>query len=145
MKTIADYTGNPETAESDVATEYTYDGDGNVLMVTADEPSGAYQRTAYVYGVTTASGCGAAQALTTKRGRALPFSVFLFRLIAAFRDQSVETISPFFWFLTTSVTAAKNQSRPLLPPMRVLGPLPVGCDTVESASSAAVCVPAPSV
>jgi RHS repeat-associated protein len=57
-ETIADYTGNPETAESDVATEYTYDGDDHVLTVQADEPNGAYQRTQYVYGVTTASGSG---------------------------------------------------------------------------------------
>ena len=57
-KTIANYTGNPETAESDVATEYTYDGDNHVLTVKADEPNGLYQETQYVYGATTASGSG---------------------------------------------------------------------------------------
>jgi RHS repeat-associated protein len=55
-ETIDNYTGNPETATSDVATQYTYDGDNHVLTVTADEPGGAYQTTQYVYGVTTATG-----------------------------------------------------------------------------------------
>jgi YD repeat-containing protein len=57
-KTISNYTGNPETASSDVAVEYTYDGANHVQTVQADEPAGAYQRTQYVYGVTTASGSG---------------------------------------------------------------------------------------
>ncbi len=55
-ETIANYTGSAETADSDVATQYTYDGDNNVLTVTADEPGGAYQTTEYVYGVTTGGG-----------------------------------------------------------------------------------------
>ena len=55
-ETIDNYTGAAETATSDVATQYTYDGDDHVLTVTADEPGGAYQTTQYVYGVTTASG-----------------------------------------------------------------------------------------
>jgi RHS repeat-associated protein len=55
-ETIDNYTGNAETASSDVATQYAYDGDGNLLSVTADEPGGAYQQTAYVYGVSTATG-----------------------------------------------------------------------------------------
>ncbi len=55
-ETIANYTGSAETADSDVATQYTYDGDNNVLTVTADEPGGAYQTTEYVYGVTTSGG-----------------------------------------------------------------------------------------
>jgi RHS repeat-associated protein len=54
-QTIANYTGNPETTSSDVATEYTYDGSGHVLTVQADEPGGAYQRTQYVYGVSSAT------------------------------------------------------------------------------------------
>jgi RHS repeat-associated protein len=57
-KTISNYTGNAETAQSDVAIEYTYDGAGHTLTVQADEPNGAYQRTQYVYGVTTATGSG---------------------------------------------------------------------------------------
>ena len=55
-ETIDNYTGGAETTDSDVATEYTYDGDNHVPTVQADEPGGAYQTTQYVYGVTTASG-----------------------------------------------------------------------------------------
>ena len=55
-ETIQAYTGAAEGTENDVATEYGYDGDGNVVYVQADEPNGAYQKTAYVYGVSTASG-----------------------------------------------------------------------------------------
>jgi RHS repeat-associated protein len=55
-KSVQDYTGAAEGAENDVATEYSYDGDGHQLTVQADEPGGAYQRTAYAYGVTTAGG-----------------------------------------------------------------------------------------
>jgi YD repeat-containing protein len=57
-KTIQDYTGGTPGAENDVAVEYGYDGDGHTTSVQADEPGGAYQKTAYVYGVTTASGSG---------------------------------------------------------------------------------------
>ena len=55
-ETIENYTGASETATSDVATQFTYDGDNNLLTVTADEPGGAYQETEYVYGVTTGGG-----------------------------------------------------------------------------------------
>jgi YD repeat-containing protein len=54
-QTIQDYTGNPETADSDVSTEYGYDGNNNVTYVQADEPGGSYQKTAYIYGVTTST------------------------------------------------------------------------------------------
>jgi RHS repeat-associated protein len=57
-KTVQNYTGNPETSSSDVATEYTYDGDSNLLTLQADLPSSAYQQTKYIYGVTTAGGSG---------------------------------------------------------------------------------------
>ncbi len=57
-KTIQDYTDGTETDDSNIATEYGYDGDNNVTYVRADEPGGAYQQTQYVYGVTTASGSG---------------------------------------------------------------------------------------
>jgi YD repeat-containing protein len=57
-KTIQDYTGGTPGNENDVATEYGYDGNNNVLYVQADEPGGSYQKTAYVYGVTTAGGSG---------------------------------------------------------------------------------------
>ena len=55
-KMVQNYTGSAETSDSDVATEYGYDGDGNVTYVKADEPGGAYQETLYVYGVTTTGG-----------------------------------------------------------------------------------------
>jgi RHS repeat-associated protein len=55
-QTIQDYTNGVETAESNISTEYGYDGNNNVTYVQADEPGGSYQKTAYVYGVTTASG-----------------------------------------------------------------------------------------
>ncbi len=57
-ETIQDYTDGTETADSNIVTEYGYDGDNNVTYVRADEPGGAYQQTQYVYGVTTASGSG---------------------------------------------------------------------------------------
>ena len=56
IKTIADYTDGTETNNSNIATEYTYDGDNHVLTVQADEPGGAFERTQYVYGVSTSSG-----------------------------------------------------------------------------------------
>jgi RHS repeat-associated protein len=58
-ESIQNYTGNPETATSDVATLYTYDGDNHTLTITAEQPLGTpSQTTAYVYGVTTAGGSG---------------------------------------------------------------------------------------
>src|SRR5262249_17217666 len=54
-QTVANYTGNPETASADVATDYTYDGGNHVLTVRADEPGGAYETTPYVYGVSTST------------------------------------------------------------------------------------------
>ncbi len=57
-QTIADYTNGTETAESNISTEYGYDGNDNLLYVQADQPGGSYQKTAYVYGVTTAAGDG---------------------------------------------------------------------------------------
>jgi YD repeat-containing protein len=57
-KTVQDYTNGTITNETNATTEYGYDGGNNVLYVQADEPGGAYQKTAYVYGVTTAGGSG---------------------------------------------------------------------------------------
>jgi hypothetical protein len=54
------------------------------------------------------------------------------------RCYSVETISPCFWFLITSVTAAKNQSKLLLPPFKVLGPLSAGSGQREAGGGAGV-------
>src|SRR5260370_31351623 len=44
------------TNNTNSSVEYTYDGDNNVLTLQADQPAGAYQRTQYVYGVSTAGG-----------------------------------------------------------------------------------------
>jgi RHS repeat-associated protein len=52
------YTGNPETSNTDVATEYNYDGMDHVLTLQADLPSSTYQQTKWVYGVTTSGGSG---------------------------------------------------------------------------------------
>ncbi len=57
-RTIQNYLGQAETTESDVSTNYYYDGNNNVTYVQANEPGGAYQETRYVYGVTTAGGSG---------------------------------------------------------------------------------------
>jgi RHS repeat-associated protein len=54
---IANYTGNPETDSSDIRTEYTYDGVGDVVTQTALQPAGTVaQVTQYVYGVTPDGG-----------------------------------------------------------------------------------------
>jgi RHS repeat-associated protein len=55
-QTIQDYTNGTETAESNISTEYAYDGNDNVTSVQADQPGGTHQKTAYVYGVTTGTG-----------------------------------------------------------------------------------------
>jgi YD repeat-containing protein len=57
-QTIQNYTNGVETAESNISTDYGYDGNNNTIYVRADEPGGSYQQTQYVYGVTTASGSG---------------------------------------------------------------------------------------
>ncbi|MGH7222008.1 MAG: hypothetical protein ACRELF_02140, partial [Gemmataceae bacterium] len=41
-ETIQDYTGGTPGNENDVATEYGYDGDNNMIYVRADEPGGSY-------------------------------------------------------------------------------------------------------
>jgi RHS repeat-associated protein len=58
LKTVQDYTDGTVTAETNATTEYSYDGNGNLLTVQADEPGGAYQQTKYVYAATTAAGDG---------------------------------------------------------------------------------------
>ena len=56
-ETIDDYTNGTPTNSSDYTTDYTYDGDDNVLTVTASQAAGTpSQTTQYVYGVTTAGG-----------------------------------------------------------------------------------------
>jgi RHS repeat-associated protein len=52
-ETIANYfVGATPTANIDVATEYGYDGNGNLVYLQADEPGGGHQKTLYVYGGT---------------------------------------------------------------------------------------------
>jgi YD repeat-containing protein len=55
-KTIAAYTDGTPTNNTNKTTEYTYDGNNNVLTIKADMPAGAYQTTQYVYGATTGTG-----------------------------------------------------------------------------------------
>jgi RHS repeat-associated protein len=55
-KAVEAYDGGAQTNTTNKTTEFTYDGDGNLLTLQADQPGGAFQRTQYVYGVTTASG-----------------------------------------------------------------------------------------
>jgi RHS repeat-associated protein len=57
-KTIEAYDGGSQTNSTNKTTEYTYDGNDHLLTVQADEPGGAFEKTQYVYGVTTASGSG---------------------------------------------------------------------------------------
>jgi RHS repeat-associated protein len=54
-KSIQDYTTGTVTNSSDKTTEYTYDGDNHTLTVQVDLTGGGYEKTQYVYGVTTSS------------------------------------------------------------------------------------------
>jgi RHS repeat-associated protein len=56
VRNIQAFTAFAPSNTADQTTEYTYDGDGNLLMLQADLPGGTYQQTKYVYGVTTAGG-----------------------------------------------------------------------------------------
>jgi RHS repeat-associated protein len=55
-ETIQAYDGGSETNNTDVPTEYQYDGDGHTTQIKADLPGGSYQKTAYLFTVTTATG-----------------------------------------------------------------------------------------
>jgi RHS repeat-associated protein len=55
-QTIADYTDGTPTSDTNVTTQYTYDGDGHTLTLSALLTGGAYETTQFVYGVTTAAG-----------------------------------------------------------------------------------------
>jgi RHS repeat-associated protein len=56
-ETIADYTDGTPTSDSNQTTTYTYDGNGDVITMTADMPSGTNsQTTDYIYGVGTTGG-----------------------------------------------------------------------------------------
>jgi RHS repeat-associated protein len=53
-KTIANYVNGSPSSADDQTTEYTYNGAGNVLTMTARLPSSAFQTTQYVYGMENA-------------------------------------------------------------------------------------------
>src|SRR5262249_21238560 len=55
-QTVQDYTDGTPTNNTNKTTNYTYDGDGNLLTLTAVEPGSAHEKTQYIYGVTTGSG-----------------------------------------------------------------------------------------
>jgi RHS repeat-associated protein len=55
-KTIEAYVDGTPDNNTDRTTELTYDGSGHVLTVKAHLTGGAYQKTQFVYGVTTGSG-----------------------------------------------------------------------------------------
>ncbi len=57
-KTVEAYDGGAQTTTTNKTTEFTYDGAGHLLTLQADLPGGAYEQTAYVYGVTTGTGSG---------------------------------------------------------------------------------------
>jgi YD repeat-containing protein len=58
VRTIAAFSAFAPSNELDNTTEYTYDGMDHTLTLQADLPSGAYQQTKWVYGVTTGGGNG---------------------------------------------------------------------------------------
>jgi RHS repeat-associated protein len=55
-KTVEAYDGGAQTATTNKTTEFTYDGDGHMLTLQADETGGAYEKTQWTYGVTTTGG-----------------------------------------------------------------------------------------
>jgi RHS repeat-associated protein len=55
-KQVQDYTDGVVTNNTNKTVEYTYDGSGHMLTLQADLPSGAYERTQYVYGTSTGAG-----------------------------------------------------------------------------------------
>src|SRR5207244_2107092 len=56
LRTVEAFSAFNPSSSADKTTEYTYDGDGNILTLRADEPNGAGQTTQYVYGVSAATG-----------------------------------------------------------------------------------------
>src|SRR5581483_8160949 len=58
VRQIAAYSAFAPADSSDVTTEYTYDGSGHTLTVTADLANAGFETTQYVYGVATSGGNG---------------------------------------------------------------------------------------
>jgi YD repeat-containing protein len=56
VRTIGDYTDGVPTSGTNQTTEYGYDGSNHAVQVQADQADGSYQRTQYVYQVTTSAG-----------------------------------------------------------------------------------------
>lgn len=56
VRTIEGFSAFAPSNAADKTTEFTYDGNGHMLTLQADEPDGAFQRTQFLYGVTTATG-----------------------------------------------------------------------------------------
>jgi RHS repeat-associated protein len=55
-KTVDDYTNGVPTNSSDKTTEFTYDGSNHLLTLQADLAGGAFERTQWNYGTSTAAG-----------------------------------------------------------------------------------------
>jgi RHS repeat-associated protein len=55
-KTVEAYDGGSQTATTNKTTEFTYDGSNHMLTLQADETGGAYQKTQWIYSVTTTGG-----------------------------------------------------------------------------------------
>jgi RHS repeat-associated protein len=55
-KQVQDYTDGVVTNNTNKTVEYTYDGSGHMLTLQADLPSGAYEKTQFVYGTGVSSG-----------------------------------------------------------------------------------------
>ena len=58
VRTVAAFSAFAPSSNLDNTTEYTYDGMDHVVTLQADSPSGTYQQTKWIYGVTTAGGNG---------------------------------------------------------------------------------------
>ncbi|MCI0463316.1 MAG: hypothetical protein L0Z62_40735, partial [Gemmataceae bacterium] len=58
VRTVGAFTDFVPSGADDATTEFSYDGSGHLLTVSAVLPDGGVQRTQYVYGVTTSGGSG---------------------------------------------------------------------------------------
>jgi RHS repeat-associated protein len=56
LRTVEAFSTFNPSGSGDKTTEYTYDGDSNMLTLQADLAGGAYEQTKWIYGVTTSGG-----------------------------------------------------------------------------------------
>jgi RHS repeat-associated protein len=56
LRTVEAFSTFNPSGSSDKTTEYSYDGDSNMLTLQADLAGGAYEQTKWIYGVTTSGG-----------------------------------------------------------------------------------------